>query len=136
MIPHFELLLLLASSATASDVSRRDVQSIQDAMNQVNLELERIDLAILELSSGTAAAFVQLTASTIEVLRNATLVIEASDRLNLQYSESLATATDALRSNLNVTVIDAVRQKPILDALNLTSLVQQALGPQRDAARQ
>lgn len=136
MIPYLGLLLLSTTSAVANDVSRRDIQAIQNALNEVNLELERIDIAILELQSGTAPALEQLEATSITALQNATLVIQASERLDMQNSESLAAATDALRSNLNVTVIDAVRQKSVLDALNLTSMIQQALGPQRAAARQ
>lgn len=132
----FAFVLLTAASSVAGDVSRRDFQSIQNALDAINSQLLRMNIAFAGLENGSAAAFRELEATSTPLVQNATRVIEASEPLSYEDSEELATATDALRSNLNVTVIQAIQHKPMLDALNLSSVLLQGFESQRAAGVQ
>lgn len=138
MFWQYGLLLLPAALVVAHDVQlqRRDRQSIQSVLDNLNLGLQRLDTAILGLPNGTAPQLAALAASALPVVQNATLVVQASQPLNVQDSESLLTACTALRSNANITVLDSVRQKPLFDKLNFTAMFQLGLTVQGQAVQQ
>lgn len=121
MLWHLALSLSIAALALATTLHPRDGQAILDALNLINLGLQRIDIAILGLQNGTGPALARLAAASVPVIQNATAVVAASAPVTPLESQSLFAGLEAIRMNLNLTIIDSIKQKPLFDTLNLTA---------------
>lgn len=104
------LLLLWTPVAVVADLA-----SIRNALDVINDGLRRVDLATIGLPA-TASALAALEAIAVPLVENATAVITASTPLGFEDSQNLVVATQALRSNLNISINDFIAQKPLLDA--------------------
>lgn len=111
MLPHSIRILLLSTPFAVV----ADLVSIKNALDVINEGLRRVDLATIGLPA-TAPALLELEAIAVPLLENATAVFTASEPLGFEDSQSLVIATQALRSNLNVSINDFIAQKPVLDA--------------------
>ncbi|KAG8162176.1 hypothetical protein KVR01_007941 [Diaporthe batatas] len=121
-------------AASSSESRKRDLASIQSSLDALNVGLQRIDTAILGLATGTGASLLELGQQAVPLLQNASAQIRQSEPLSLEDSLNLATTTQALRQNTNLTINDLIAQKPLIDAANSTALVAAALQQQRDAS--
>lgn len=132
--------ILLAATAAlagaASEVHRRDFNLIQGALNSVNTLLQQIDISITSLNSSNVAAAVpqllQLGQAIAPSLQSTLAQIEASRSLTLDETNGLNTARAALAQNVNLTVSDLIRQKPLFDAANATRPVAAQIAQVRD----
>lgn len=112
--------------------NRRDVTSIQNALDIINEGIRRADIATIGLQNGTGPALAALESHAGALLTNATAVIGASAPLDLQDSLSLTVSTRALRSNLNLSLNDLIAQKPLLDAAGESRLLLGAITGEKD----
>lgn len=115
--------ILLATAAAAvsaaQDVYRRDFALIQEALNNVNSLLQVVDTAITALSASNIATsgpqLIQLGQGIGPSLEGVLAQIQSSQVLTLDETNGLNTARSALNHNVNLTVGDLIRQKPIFD---------------------
>lgn len=129
------LIHLGAVYAVSSPENRkRDLASIQSSLDAINVGLQRVDTAILGLASGTGASLLELGQQAVPLLQNASAQIRQSEPLSLEDSLNLATTTQALRQNTNLTINDLIAQKPLLDQAGSSPLVAAGLQQQRDAS--
>lgn len=129
MLPHsIRALLLTTPLAVVADLT-----SIKNALDIINEGLRRVDLATIGLPA-TAPALLELEAIAVPLLENATAVFTASEPLGFEDTQSLVIATQALRSNLNVSINDFIAQKPLLDASGQASMISSQLASEASAA--
>ncbi|KAJ4408028.1 hypothetical protein N0V82_009793 [Gnomoniopsis sp. IMI 355080] len=110
-----------------------DLNSIKNALDIINEGLRRVDLATIGLPA-TAPALLELESIAVPLLENATAVFTASEPLDFEDTQSLVIATQALRSNLNVSINDFIAQKPLLDASGQASKISAQLASEANAA--
>lgn len=130
----YMLIHLGAAYAAPPDNHKRDLASIQSSLDAINVGLQKVDTAILDIAQGTGASLLQLGAQAVPLLQNASAQIRQSGALSLEDSLNLATTTMALRKNTNLTINDLIAQKPLLDQAGSSALVAAGLGQQRDAS--
>lgn len=128
------LIHLGAVYAASPENHKRDLASIQSSLDAINAGLQQVDTAILGLASGTGASLLQLGMQAVPLLQNASAQIRQSQPLSLEDSLNLATTTQALRQNTNLTINDLIAQKPLIDQAGSTGLVAAGLQQQRDAS--
>lgn len=134
--PTIFLTATAALAGAASDVHRRDFNLVQGALNSVNSLLQQVDISIVSLNSSNIAAAVpqlfQLSQAIAPSLQSSTSQIQASQPLTLDETNGLNTARTALQQNLNLTMSDLIRQKPLFDQVNATELVASQITQIRD----
>jgi hypothetical protein len=128
------LIHLGAVYAASAQSQKRDLASIQSSLNAINEGLQRVDTAILGLAKGTGPTLLELGTQAVPLLQNASAQIRQSQPLSLEDSLNLATTTQALRQNTNLTINDLIAQKPLIDQAGSTALVAAGLQQQRDAS--
>lgn len=121
-------------AASSPENRKRDLTSIQSSLDAINVGLQRVDTAILGLAQGTGASLLELGMQAVPLLQNASAQIRQSEPLSLEDSLNLATTTQALRQNTNLTINDLIAQKPLIDQAGSTALVAAGLQQQRDAS--
>lgn len=121
-------------AASSPENRKRDLASIQSSLDAINVGLQKVDTAILGLAQGTGASLLELGQQAVPLLQNASAQIRQSEPLSLEDSLNLATTTQALRQNTNLTINDLIAQKPLLDQAGSTPLVAAGLQQQRDAS--
>lgn len=121
-------------AASSTENRKRDLASIQSSLDAINVGLQKVDTAILGLAQGTGASLLELGNQAVPLLQNASAQIRQSEPLSLEDSLNLATTTQALRQNTNLTINDLIAQKPLLDQAGSTALVAAGLQQQRDAS--
>ncbi|KAK7701680.1 hypothetical protein SLS64_010128 [Diaporthe eres] len=131
---HMLIHLGAVYAAASPENHKRDLASIQSSLDAINVGLQRVDTAILGLATGTGASLLQLGQQAVPLLQNASAQIRQSEPLSLEDSLNLATTTQALRQNTNLTINDLIAQKPLLDQAGSTALVAAGLQQQRDAS--
>lgn len=136
--------ILLAAAAAlvgaASDIHRRDFALIQGALNNVNALLQQIDTSIVGLTAGNIATsgvqLLQLGQTILPSLQTVAAQIQTSAPLSLDETNGLNTARTALGQNVNLTVSDLLRQKPLFDMTGLSGQVADEIQQVRDASGQ
>lgn len=115
------------TAATAGQVQKRDFATMQNALMSVNALLQQIDTSILALNQDNVATngpnLLKLSTSIQPNLEQAASQIAESRPLSLQETLSLNTARMALNQNVNLTVSDLLKQKPLFDAAGLSGQV-------------
>ncbi|KAG8169952.1 hypothetical protein KVR01_000697 [Diaporthe batatas] len=111
----------LVAAAGAGQYMRRDLGSIQGALAGVNTALARLDSAILKNPADPKVLFTSI--SVLESIQQATDSINASQPLGSDDTSNLKATTDSLVSNVNLTVTDLIKQKPVFDRLKLDKVV-------------
>lgn len=124
------------TAVVADKTSRRDFALIQDALNNLNSLLQQLDESILALNEENIAtagpALLQLADFIRPSLVDSVAQIKESEPLSLQDTLNLNTARRALNQNINLTVSDLSKQKPLFDAANLSPKVADELQTVRD----
>ncbi|KAK1992632.1 hypothetical protein LX36DRAFT_732022 [Colletotrichum falcatum] len=139
------LLVLSAAAVLAAPLSirhesskyKRDLASIQAALNTINMALQGLDNSVKITKSITFGSGIQLLSSVGSVkntIQDATVQVQASAPLNEKDSRNLKAATDALTNNVKVTINDIVAKKALVDNLGVTPLVAVALQDQKSAS--
>lgn len=136
-------IFLTAATAlvgAASEVHRRDFAIIQGALNNVNALLQQIDTSIVGLTSAniatSGAQLLQLGQTILPSLQSVVSQIQASAPLTLDETNGLNAARTALGQNVNLTVSDLIRQKPLFDMAGLSGQVADEVQQVRDASGQ
>lgn len=128
------------TAAVADEVLRRDFTLVQDALSDVNSLLQQIDTSILSLNQDNikvaGPALLQLADTIRPSLMKAAAQIEPSKPLSLQETLGLNTARAALNQNVNLTVSDLIKQKPLFDAAGLSDEVADEVQMVRDMSGQ
>lgn len=122
-----------AMSTLGSNLDRRDITAIQNTLETINEGLRRVDIATIALQNGTGTALQTLESDAVPLLVNATAIIRVSPLLNLQDSNSLGAAAEALRSNLLISINDFIAQEPLLAAAGQKQTILQALVAERNS---
>lgn len=118
---------------------RRDFALIQGALNNVNSLLQTIDTSIVALTPENVATngpqLLQLGQEIMPTLQGVVAQVQSSQVLTLDETNGLNTARTALNHNVNLTVSDLVRQKPVFDAVpGLSTQVAGVIQQVRDQA--
>lgn len=128
------LTAMAALVGAARDVHRRDFALIQGALNNVNGLLQIIDTSITALTPSNVATngpqLLQLGQEVTPSLQGVLAQIQSSQVLTLDETNGLNTARTALNHNVNLTISDLIRQKPLFDMVPGLS-AQVASGVQR-----
>lgn len=113
------LTALTASVGVARDIYRRDFALIQGALNNVNSLLQAVDTSITALNTSNIATngpqLIQLGQGIGPSLNGVLAQIQSSQVLTLDETNGLNTARSALNHNVNLTIGDLIRQKPLFD---------------------
>ncbi|KAK2023711.1 hypothetical protein LX32DRAFT_644320 [Colletotrichum zoysiae] len=140
---YFLSLFLAALTVSAAPVSisppkyKRDLASIQAALNTINAALQGLDNSVKSTKAITIGSGIQLLGGVTGVksaIEDATTQVQASGVLNAKDSRNLKAATDALTNNVKVTINDVVAKKSLVDNLGVTPLVAVALQDQKTAS--
>ncbi|GKT46609.1 cell wall mannoprotein 1 [Colletotrichum spaethianum] len=116
---------------------KRDLASIQAALNTINSALQGLDNSVKNTNSVTLGGGIQLLGAVGGVknsIESATTQVQASEVLNAQDARNLKAATDALTNNVKVTINDVIAKKSLVDSLGATPLVAVALQDQKTAS--
>ncbi|KZL79685.1 cell wall galactomannoprotein mp2 allergen f17-like protein [Colletotrichum incanum] len=116
---------------------KRDLATIQAALNTINSALQGLDNSVKATNSVTIGGGIQLLGAVGGVktsIEDATTQVQASQVLNKQDAKNLKAATDALTNNVKVTINDVVAKKGLVDSLGATPLVAVALQDQKTAS--
>lgn len=136
-------LSLVAATVLAAPVSiqqtsyKRDLPTIQAALNTINSALQDLDNSVKATNSVTLGGGIQLLSAVTNVkttIQDATTQVRGSEVLNKQDALNLKAATDALTNNVKVTINDVVAKKALVDSLGATPLVAAALQDQKTAS--
>ncbi|TDZ61456.1 hypothetical protein CTRI78_v004335 [Colletotrichum trifolii] len=137
------LTLLAAAPVLAAPVSlpeakyKRDLKTIQTALNTINQALKGLDNSVKATTQITLGSGFQLL-NAITTVRNsiedATTQVQASEVLGRPDARNLKAATDALTNNVKVTINDVVDKKALVDSLGATPLVAVALQDQKSVS--
>lgn len=134
-------LTLAAATVLAAPVSipkhKRDLASIQAALNTINSALQGLDNSVKATTTVTLGGGIQLIGAVGSVktsIEDATTQVQASEVLNKKDAMNLKAATDALTNNVKVTINDVVAKKSLVDSLGATPLVAVALQDQKTAS--
>ncbi|TQN64453.1 Cell wall mannoprotein 1 [Colletotrichum shisoi] len=125
------------AAAAAAASRKRDLASIQAALNTINSALQGLDNSVKATTSVTIGGGIQLLGAVGGVktsIQDATTQVQASQPLNRQDARNLKAATDALTNNVKVTINDVVAKKSLVDSLGATPLVAVALQDQKTAS--
>ncbi|KAK6223579.1 Cell wall galactomannoprotein Mp2/Allergen F17-like protein [Colletotrichum tabaci] len=125
------------ATAAAAAARKRDLASIQAALNTINSALQGLDNSVKATTSVTIGGGIQLIGAVGSVktsIQDATTQVQASQPLNNQDARNLKAATDALTNNVKVTINDVVAKKSLVDSLGATPLVAVALQDQKTAS--
>ncbi|TDZ25077.1 hypothetical protein Cob_v001670 [Colletotrichum orbiculare MAFF 240422] len=143
LLSSFTLTLLAAAPVLAAPVSlpeakyKRDLKTIQTALNTINQALKGLDNSVKATTQITLGSGFQLL-NAITTVRNsiedATTQVQASEVLNRPDARNLKAATDALTNNVKVTINDVVDKKSLVDSLGATPLVAVALQDQKSVS--
>ncbi|GJC87592.1 cell wall mannoprotein 1 [Colletotrichum liriopes] len=116
---------------------KRDLATIQAALNTINSALQGLDNSVKATNSVSIGGGIQLLGAVGGVktsIEDATTQVRASEVLNTQDARNLKAATDALTNNVKVTINDVVAKKALVDSLGATPLVAVALQDQKTAS--
>ncbi|EFQ30185.1 hypothetical protein CGRA01v4_00432 [Colletotrichum graminicola] len=136
-------LFLVAVTVSAAPLSiepykyKRDLATIQAALNNINSALQSLDNSVKSTKSVTLSAGIQVLGALTGVkssIEDATTQVQASQVLNAKDSRNLKAATDALTNNVKVTINDVVAKKSLVDSIGATPLVAVALQDQKTAS--
>ncbi|KAK2044232.1 hypothetical protein LZ31DRAFT_466871 [Colletotrichum somersetense] len=142
-VHYFLSLFLAALTVSAAPVSikpskyKRDLASIQAALNTINTALQSLDNSVKSTKAITLVSGIQLLGGVTGVkssIEDATTQVQTSEVLNAKDSRNLKAATDALTNNVKVTINDVVAKKSLVDNLGVTPLVAVALQDQKTAS--
>ncbi|OHF02514.1 hypothetical protein CORC01_02209 [Colletotrichum orchidophilum] len=116
---------------------KRDLATIQAALNTINSALQGLDNSVKATNTISLGGGIQLLNAVGNVkssIEDATTQVRGSDVLNKQDAQNLKAATDALTNNVRVTINDVVAKKSLVDSLGATPLVAVALQDQKSAS--
>ncbi|TKW52997.1 hypothetical protein CTA1_12507 [Colletotrichum tanaceti] len=123
--------------AAAALARKRDLASIQAALNTINSALQGLDNSVKATESVTIGGGIQLLGAVGAVkssIQDATTQVQASQTLDRRDARNLKAATDALTNNVKVTINDVIAKKRLVDSLGATPLVAVALEDQKSAS--
>lgn len=128
------------TTASAGEIVKRDFAVIQDALMNLNSLLQQLDTSILALNEDNiktdGPALLRLAEIIQPSLIGSAKQIEDSSPLTLQETLSLNTARTALNQNINLTVSDLIKQKPLFDSANLSQQVADEVQVVREMSSQ
>ncbi|TEA14858.1 Cell wall mannoprotein 1 [Colletotrichum sidae] len=139
----FTLTLLAAAPVLAAPVSlpeakhKRDLKTIQTALNTINQALKGLDNSVkatTQITLGSGFQLLNAIATVRNSIEDATTQVQASEVLNRPDARNLKAATDALTNNVKVTINDVVDKKSLVDSLGATPLVAVALQDQKSVS--
>ncbi|EXF83580.1 hypothetical protein CFIO01_00722 [Colletotrichum fioriniae PJ7] len=116
---------------------KRDLATIQAALNTINSALQGLDNSVKATNTVTLGGGIQLLNAVGNVkssIEDATTQVQGSEVLNKKDALNLKAATDALTNNVKVTINDVVAKKSLVDSLGATPLVAVALQDQKSAS--
>lgn len=126
--------------AAAADSSKQDFALIQGSLDNLNSLLQQLDTSILALNKGNiktaGPALLQLAGAIQPSLMGSASRIAESNPLSLQETLSLNTARVAFGQNVNLTVSDLLRKKPLLDSADLSEQIAKEIQMVRDMSGQ
>lgn len=126
--------------AAAGDLSKRDFALIQGTLDTLNSLLQQLDTSILALNEDNikiaGPALLQLAGAIQPNLMGSASRIAESNPLSLQETLNLNTARVAFGQNVNLTVSDLLKQKPLFDSANLSEQVAKEIQTVRDMSGQ
>lgn len=129
-----------ASTVVAAEVLRRDFALIQDALGNLNSLLQQLDTSILALNESNIRTAGPALLNLADIIRPSLIgsasQIQSSDPLTLEETQNLNAARTALNANVNLTVSDLIRQKPLFDSAGLSQEVAGELQIVRDMSGQ
>jgi len=140
---YFLSIFLVAVTVSAAPLSikpykyKRDLASIQAALNTINSALQALDNSVKSANSLSLSAGIQVFGALTGVrsaIEDATPQVQASQVLNAKDSRNLKAATDALTNNVKVTINDVVAKKSLVDSFGGTPFVAAALQDQKTAS--
>lgn len=112
---------LVGAVTAVSHVHKRDFTLIQSTLNNVNGLLGKIDNSINALNTTNVATdgpqLLQLGQGVPASLQGVLDQIQASQVLTVDETNGLNSARTALSNNINLTISDLVRQKPLFDSI-------------------
>lgn len=112
---------LVGAVTAVSNVHKRDFTLIQSTLNNVNGLLGQIDTSINALNTTNVATngpqLLQLGQGVPSSLQGVQDQIQASQVLTVDETNGLNSARIALSNNINLTISDLVRQKPLFDSV-------------------
>lgn len=134
-------LLLLGSAGLAVTAAgpghkeaKRDLATIQTALKGINTALASLDSAIAKDDVGLS--LVQEAMGVIRAIQSATSEVQASQNLNATDTNNLIATTDSLTSNVNVTISDLIKEKPVFQRRGTVRPVLQAMQTIKSSAVQ
>lgn len=134
-------LLLLGSAGLAVTAAgpghkeaKRDLATIQTALKGINTALASLDSAIAKDDVGLS--LVQEAMGVIRAIQSATSEVQASQNLNATDTNNLIATTDSLTSNVNVTISDLIKEKPVFQRRGTVRPVLQVMQTIKSSAVQ
>ncbi|KAI9702656.1 MAG: hypothetical protein M1820_006162 [Bogoriella megaspora] len=130
------LFALLGSAFAGSVITKRDVQTILTALNNVNSAAGRLDTAVkaFDGSSGAVTTLTNDNAAVLSAINTGTTNVQATTPISDNDALTVASTTQTLINTLNTTIDDLIAKKATLDRVGQSPTVLSDLRQQNTAS--